>query len=113
MFIWNAAPVVAAYTSYTTGATFESVALNALGTSDITQYFDHAGSVSQLIKGKSRDYQKLFKHYNGTTTSAFNLLSLFDNFHILILSHTHKNYFLLFCYYLSYYHYYQFHYQNH
>ena len=44
---------------------------------EITQYLYHdkSSSVSQLINGKSRDFQKLLKYFNGTTTSAFNLLS--------------------------------------
>ena len=42
--------------------------------SDITQSSDHAksSSISQLIKGQSRDLQKLFKYFNGATTFAFN-----------------------------------------
>ena len=46
--------------------------------SDITQYPDHGklSSISHLINDKSRDLQKLLKYFNGTTTAAFNLLSL-------------------------------------
>ena len=42
------------------------------------QYLDNdkSSSISKLINGKSRDLQKLFKCFNGTATSAFNLLSL-------------------------------------
>ena len=42
------------------------------------QYLDNdkSSSISKLINDKSRDLQKLFKCFNGTTTSAFNLLSL-------------------------------------
>ena len=47
-----------------------------LDISDITQFFYHdkSSSIFQLLKGKSRDLQKLLKYFNGITTSAFNLL---------------------------------------
>ena len=40
--------------------------------------FDHdkSSSISQLINDKSRDLQKPFEYFNGTTTSAFNVLLL-------------------------------------
>ena len=37
---------------------------------------DKSGSISQLINDKSRDLQKLFEYFNGTTTFAFNVLLL-------------------------------------
>ena len=45
--------------------------------SDIVQFPDHGKSsfISQLIKDKSRrDFQKLLKFFNETTTSVFNVL---------------------------------------
>ena len=50
-----------------------------LDISDIAQFFAQffASSISQLIKGKLRDFQKLLKYFNGTTTSVFNLWLLF------------------------------------
>ena len=67
-----------------------------LGISDITQYFDHvnSSSISQIIKGKSRDIQKLFKYFNKTTTSAFNLL-LVSGVLPTNLSYDQKTYLLL------------------
>ena len=49
--------------------------LDVFDISDITQYPDH--DKSQLIKDKSKDLQKLFKYFNGTTTFASNVLTLF------------------------------------
>ena len=59
----------------------------ALDMSDITHYFDHvkSSSISQIIKSKTRDLQKLLKCFNGTTTSAFNLLLLFDMLRIIFV----------------------------
>ena len=53
--------------------------IDVLDISDITQYLDHdkSSSISQLIKGKFRDFQKLLKCFNGTTTSGSNLPSLY------------------------------------
>ena len=47
--------------------------------SNNTQDFDHVRSSSmlQLINGKSRNLQKLLKYFNGKTTSASDILSLF------------------------------------
>ena len=44
--------------------------------SDVTQSSDHAelSSVSQLIKGKSGNLQKLLKYFNEITTFVFNAL---------------------------------------
>ena len=44
---------------------------------DPTQYLDHdkSSSISQLIKEKSRDLQKLLRYFNGTTISASNIVS--------------------------------------
>ena len=74
LFIWNVALFVVVATSYLTGLEFETT-LHVLDTSDITQYFDHdkSSSISWLIKGKSRDLQKLLKYFNGTTTSSSNV----------------------------------------
>ena len=67
----------------------------------------------QLIKGKSRDLQKILKYFNGQQ-----LLHLICYYYlvcaVLILSYTEKIYLLLFCCYLfhNYLHHY-FHQQNH
>ena len=51
-----------------------------LDISDIIRYLEHdkLSSISQLIKGKSKDIQKLLKFFNGTTTSASNILLSFS-----------------------------------
>ena len=55
--------------------------------SDIIKFLDHdkSSSVSQLIKGKPRYLQKLIKYFNGTTTSASNLLLSVGLFHIIFV----------------------------
>ena len=65
LFIWNFALFVGVATSYSTGSV-HGTALDVLDTSDITQYLGHDKSspISQL-------------YFNGTTTSASSLLSLF------------------------------------
>ena len=73
LFIWNNALVIDA------AATRLSPDIAAV--SDIPyiiQFIDYlkSSSVSQTIKGKSIDLQKLFKYYNGTTTSVPNVLLL-------------------------------------
>ena len=82
LFIWNVASVVAiAATSETDELAFLLLAtLAVLDISDITQFFVHlkSGSISQLINGKSRDFQKLLKYSNETATSASNILLSFD-----------------------------------
>ena len=47
-----------------------------LDVSEITQSFnyDKSSSISQLIKSKSRNLQKLLKYFNGTATSVSNVL---------------------------------------
>ena len=56
--------------------------------------------VSLLIKGKSRDLQKLLKYFTQTATSVSNLLLLSGVLPIIfILTHI---YFLLYCYHLFY-----------
>ena len=74
LFIWNVELVVLA----STGLSASTAAV--LDTSDIKQFFAHlkSSSISQLIKDKSRDFQKLFKYFNGTTASTSNLLLLAD-----------------------------------
>ena len=37
-----------------------------------------SSSILQLIKGKSKDLQKLLKFFNEPTTSAFNIIKLID-----------------------------------
>ena len=72
-FTWSVATVVSVAClglSLPTGA--------VLNIYDIRQYFGHlkSSSVSQLIKGKSRDLQKLLKYFNGATTAVFYILLL-------------------------------------
>ena len=52
--------------------------------SDIVHSFDHdkSSSISQLINGKSRNFHKLLKYFNGTTTSVSYVLLSFGLFHI-------------------------------
>ena len=82
LFTWNFASVVAvAATSETDGLAFLLLAtLSVLDISDITQFFVHlkSSSISHLINGKSRDFQKLLKYFNGIATSASNILLSFD-----------------------------------
>ena len=63
LFIRNVALFAVAVTSYSTGSVF-GTALDVLDILDITQYLDHdkSSSISQLIKGKWRDLQKLLKY---------------------------------------------------
>ena len=72
--------------------------LAAIDISDIINSFEHdkSNSISQLINEKSRDLQKLFQYFNGTTTSASNILLLFGVLPI-ILSYIEKIYLLFFC----------------
>ena len=78
LFIWNVALVVCiAGISWTGGLTSGLPGtVCVIDTSDIIHYFDHDkwSSILQLIKGKSRDLQKLLKYLNGRTTSASNIL---------------------------------------
>ena len=71
-------------TSYSGGS---PTALNVFDISDITQFFVNLkpSPISQLIHGKSRNLQKLLKYFNGTTTSASNILSLFGVFPIIYI----------------------------
>ena len=69
-FVLSVAPVAAVVTSCPAGS---PTALNVLDISDMTQFFK-SSSISRLINGESRDLQKLLKDFNGTTTSASNIL---------------------------------------
>ena len=82
LFISNVAPVFSVASAKLAHSTSD-----VLDISDITQYFDHvkSSSISQLIKGKTRDLQKLLTYFNGAITSRFNLLLLFDVFPINFL----------------------------
>ena len=82
LFIWNIAPVVKV-----TSVGLDLLTSGVLDISDITQYLDHvkSSSIARLIKGKSRDSQKLVKYFNGRTTSAFNLLLLFGVLSIIFV----------------------------
>ena len=82
LFIWNIAPVVKV-----ASVGLDLLTSGVLDISDITQYLDHvkSSSIARLIKGKSRDSQKLVKYFNGRTTSAFNLLLLFGVLSIIFV----------------------------
>ena len=78
LLIWNAAAVVCiADTSLTDESASSSPGiLGIVGISEILHSLDQneSSSFKQLINGKSRDLQKLLKYFNGTTTSASNVL---------------------------------------
>ena len=87
LFIWNIAPVV--------NVSSTGLALSTSGVldiSDITRFFDHvkSSSISQLIKDKLRNLQTVPKCFNGTTTSAFNQLLLFDVLPINLVLYSKK-----------------------
>ena len=92
-------------TSYSGGS---PTALNVFDISDITQFFVHLKSsfISQSINGKSEDFQTLLKYFNGAVTSASKTLLLFEVLPIIFVLDLKNS---LFCSYLSYYHYHQFH----
>ena len=75
--MWNVAPVVYVDSMARTGRLAGTAGI--LDISDIIQHLDHdkSSSISQLIKGKLRDLQKLLKKFNRITTSASNILLLF------------------------------------
>ena len=54
---------------------------------DVIQLFDHdkSSSISQLIKGKQRNLQKLLKYLNGTTTFASNVLLLCVSYYFCLI----------------------------
>ena len=56
---------------------------------------DKSCSISQLIKGKLRDLQKLLKYFNGAKTSLSNALLLIGTHPILFFFYTQNIYFLL------------------
>ena len=72
LFSWNVAPVIDG------AATGLSSPTSAVLDSEVTQLFDHykSSSISPLVKGKSRDLQKLLIYFNGTTTSVSNLYAI-------------------------------------
>ena len=61
---------------------------------------DKSISISQLISGKSRDLQKLVKYFNGTATSAFNVLLLFGVLPINFF--LYSKYLLFYCFIVTY-----------
>ena len=75
VIIWNFAPVVNVVSSPGTGrlASDSRATSRVLDISDILDH-DKSSSILKLIKGKFRDLQKLRKYFNGTRTSASNLL---------------------------------------
>ena len=87
LFVWNVAPFIAVTNLYTTGSVLGSTSLNIHETSIVIQAFKHdkSNSVSQLIKSKLRDLQKLLKYFNETATSAFNLLVLTGVFPVIFV----------------------------
>ena len=74
MFIWNVASVV--YVAYKGGKGTLAGTAGVFDVSDIIKYLDHgkSRSISQLIKDKLRDFQKLLRYFNGTTISTSNIL---------------------------------------
>ena len=75
VFIWNVAPVLDISGTTRVGglAAWLATIVAVLNISDIMQPFnrDKSRSISQLIKGKSRDLLKFHKYFNGTTTYVF------------------------------------------
>ena len=72
-----------------------------LGAFDISDYkhsFDHdkSSSISQLINSKSRNHQKLLKYFNGTTTSASDILLLFGDLPIYFFLYSKE--FICYCF---------------
>ena len=77
LFTWNIAPIVFVGGTLSLAAELAGTP-GVLDISELTQSPDHdkSCSISQLIKGKSRDYQKLLNYFNETTTSVSDVLSL-------------------------------------
>ena len=79
--IWNVAAILCiARTSWTCGLAYGfGGTLDIIAISDTTYSFDHDKliSISQLIKEKLRDLQKLLKYFNRATTSMSNILLSF------------------------------------
>ena len=77
LFIWNVEAVVIAGTCWAggLGSGFPGI-LGIVDVWDVIHSFgyDKSSYISQLINGKSRDLQKLLEYFNGTTTSASNVL---------------------------------------
>ena len=83
LFIWNVAPAVYISATVRTGK-FASQLPDTLGVINISDtmhsfYHDKSSSISQLINGKSGNLRTLLKCFNGTTTSAFNVLLSFGD----------------------------------
>ena len=78
LFIWNVTTFACiADTSWTGGlASGFPVILDFINIWDIihSSDYDKSSFISQLINGKWRDLQKLLKYFNGTATSASNVL---------------------------------------
>lgn len=88
LFIWNNVIVVDVAGACTIIGTVAVLAtISSVLISDIIKLFDHDRwcLISQLIKGKSIDFQKLLKYINETITSVYNVLILIGQ----------KTYFLL------------------
>ena len=62
--------------------------------------YDESSSISQLIKGKSRNLQKLLKYFNGTTQALCLMYYYCLVCPLLFSSYTQKIYLLLSCCYL-------------
>ena len=78
LFIWNVSPAVCVdWTRLVSELQAELAgALGVFGISEIMQPSSKSKSVSQLIKGKSRDFQKLLKYFNWTATFVSTVLLL-------------------------------------
>ena len=81
LFIWNVSPAVCVdWTRLVSELQAELAgALGVFGISEIMQPSSKSKSVSQLIKGKSRDFQKLLKYFNGTATFVSTVLYYYLN----------------------------------
>ena len=80
LFIWNIVLIVSVAVPACIGGLASGLAATSgvLDLSDIKQSFSHdeSSSISQLIKGKSRDLQQLLKYHQETLTFVFIILSL-------------------------------------
>ena len=82
MCIWNVAPVVSV-----AGTDRLAGSARVFDISGIMQYLGHDkwSSISQLIKDRLRDLQKLLKYFNETTTSASNIFLSFGVLRVIFV----------------------------
>ena len=91
LFIWNGDPVLLVGCARLVGGLLDRLAVTSgvLDISDIMQPFDYEKSsiISQLIKGKLKDLEKLLNYFIQTTTSVSNALLLLSGLLQLYLSY--------------------------